>query len=96
MLCYSLFYLKGSTRISWKTKKQHTVSLSFIEVEYHAMANAMSEAVWIQNLLRSFHIPILVAQLYHDNQAIFHIAANSIFHSVSNILRLTATLFKSE
>ena len=74
------FVLLGSAPISWKTKKQPTVSGSSAEAEYRAVANATSEALWIRNLLRSLHIPVPPAQLYCDNQAALHIAANPVFH----------------
>jgi len=45
------FVLLGSAPISWKTKKQPTASRSFAETEYCAMATAMSEAIWLRNLL---------------------------------------------
>jgi len=41
------FVSLGSAPISWKTKKQLTVSRSSAKAEYHAMANAISEAIWI-------------------------------------------------
>ena len=74
------FILLGSAPISWKTKKQSTVSRSSAEAEYRAIANATSEAVWLRNLLRSVHVPIPSAHLYCDNQAALHIAANPVFH----------------
>ena len=74
------FILLGSTPISWKTKKQFTVSRSSTEAEYRALANATSEAIWLRNLLHSLHVPVLSAQLYYDNQATLYIAANPVFH----------------
>ena len=35
----------GTAPVSWKTKKQPTVSRSSIEAEYCAMANAISEVI---------------------------------------------------
>ena len=74
------FILLGSAPISWKTKKQSTVSRLSAEAEYRVMAHATSEAVWLRNLLRSLHVPIPSAYLYCDNQATLHIAANPVFH----------------
>lgn len=70
----------GSAPISWKTKKQPTVSRSSTEAGYFAMANTTSEAIWIRNLLRTLHVPVPLAQLYCDNQVALHIAANLMFH----------------
>ena len=84
----SYFVSLGSTLVSWKTKKQHTVSLSSTETKYCAMANATSEAVWIRDLLPSFHISILEAQLYCDNQAALHIAVNPAFHEHTKYIEI--------
>ncbi|XP_050890595.1 uncharacterized mitochondrial protein AtMg00810-like [Lathyrus oleraceus] len=37
----------GTTPISWKTKKQTTVSRSSSEADYRAMAHATSEVIWL-------------------------------------------------
>ncbi|KAL4310065.1 hypothetical protein GQ457_01G025390 [Hibiscus cannabinus] len=70
----------GETLISWKSKKQHTVSRSSCEAEYRAMAIATCELVWIAALLDSFQIPVSQAYLYCDNQSALHLATNQVFH----------------
>ena len=71
----------GSSPISWKTKKQHTVSQSSAEAEYKAMAQTTCELQWLQYLLCDLGIshpnPMT---LYCDNQATLHIAAHPVFH----------------
>ncbi|KAL4334975.1 hypothetical protein GQ457_07G002860 [Hibiscus cannabinus] len=70
----------GDTLISWKSKKQHTVSRSSCEAEYRAMAIATCELVWIAALLDSFQISVPQAFLYCDNQSALHLATNQVFH----------------
>ncbi|KAK9740025.1 hypothetical protein RND81_03G005500 [Saponaria officinalis] len=72
--------------ISWKTKKQNTVSKSSAESEYRSMSHTSSELVWIRELLHDLQVQIsLPTILYCDNDAAQHIAANPVFTSVRNI-----------
>ena len=41
----------GDNLISWSTKRQHTLSRSSPEAEYHGVANVVYESCWIRNLL---------------------------------------------
>lgn len=71
----------GQSPISWKTKKQTTVSRSSSEAEYRAMAHATSEIIWLRNLLSSLLVSCdAPTPLHCDNQAALHIAANPVFH----------------
>ena len=46
----------GHSPISWKSKKQHTVSKSSAEAEYRAMASAASEVTWLIRLLEEMGV----------------------------------------
>ncbi|CAN1165361.1 Retrovirus-related Pol polyprotein from transposon TNT 1-94 [Linum perenne] len=71
----------GKSLVSWKTKKQSTVSRSSSEAEYRALAQICCEVQWMKSLLEDFGVtqekPI---QLYCDNQSAIHIARNPVFH----------------
>ncbi|CAA7024600.1 unnamed protein product [Microthlaspi erraticum] len=71
----------GPSLISWKSKKQQTVSHSSAESEYRAMEFAVHEIAWLVKLLREFqvHQPQPVA-FYCDSIAAIHIANNAVFH----------------
>ncbi|KAL0369047.1 UNVERIFIED_CONTAM: Retrovirus-related Pol polyprotein from transposon RE1 [Sesamum calycinum] len=80
----------GSSLISWKTKKQNTVSRSSAEAEYRAMAAGVCELQWISFLLADFRIPVTTPiPFWCDNQAALHITANPCFTSVPNTWILT-------
>ncbi|KAL0290400.1 UNVERIFIED_CONTAM: hypothetical protein Scaly_2671900 [Sesamum calycinum] len=71
----------GIVHVSWKTKKQPTVSWSTAKAEYHSMAATVCEIRWITYLLQDFGISLdLPDTLYCDNKAVLHITANPVFH----------------
>jgi len=73
--------LLGSSPISWKSKKQGTVSRSSSEAEYRAMAQAASEITWLVRLLDELGVSNLTpVKLSCDNQSALHIAKNPVFH----------------
>jgi len=47
----------GNAPISWKSKKQPTVSRSFAESEYRFMAATTSELIWLHSLLADLSVP---------------------------------------
>ncbi|KAK8954922.1 hypothetical protein KSP39_PZI002204 [Platanthera zijinensis] len=56
------FYIKlGGSLISWKTKKQNTVSKSSVESGYLVMANVCCELTWAINLLADLQVLTAVA-----------------------------------
>ena len=71
----------GESLISWKSKKQATVSKSSLEAEYCAMASTVCELQWLTYILKDFNVPYdSPSLLYYDSQLACHIAANSSFH----------------
>lgn len=71
----------GHSLISWKSKKQETVSHSSAESEYRAMSFAVREVQWLVNMLRDFEAPQLTpVPFFCDSTAAIHIANNAVFH----------------
>lgn len=77
----------GHSLVSWKTKKQPTVSRSSTEAEYRAMAVTTCEIMWLSFLLKDLHIPVkLPITLFCDNKSAQQLAANPCFHDRSKHL----------
>ncbi|GJZ96689.1 ribonuclease H-like domain-containing protein [Tanacetum coccineum] len=61
-------FFQGDNLLSWPAKRQHTLSRSSVEAEYHSVANVVAETAWLRNLLRELHSPLSTATLvYYDN-----------------------------
>ena len=73
--------LIGDSLVSWKTKKQQTVSKSSAEAEYRSMSDTASELVWINGLLENLKVSIqLPITMYCDHASAEHLAQNPKFH----------------
>lgn len=75
------FISLGGSPVSWKSKKQASISLSSAESEYRSMRKVTAELTWLTRLLKDLSIsPSLPVPLYSDSQAAIHIAKNPVFH----------------
>jgi len=73
--------LLGTTALSWKSKKQTTISRSSAESEYRSMASCVCELLWLQYLLNDLNVHLqFQSTLSCDNRAANHIATNPVFH----------------
>ena len=71
----------GHSPISWKSKKQSTISKSSSEAEYRAMSQAATEITWLIRLLEELGVHNLKPVTLHcDNQPAIHIGKNPVFH----------------
>ncbi|XP_021734043.1 uncharacterized protein LOC110700750 [Chenopodium quinoa] len=71
----------GKSPISWKTKKQPTISFSSFKAEYRCMASTTHELKWLKAFLLSLGVQLPKAiKLFCDNQSALHISRNPVFH----------------
>nr|XP_016483383.1 PREDICTED: uncharacterized protein LOC107804081 [Nicotiana tabacum] len=77
----SFFITLGGAPISWKSKKQISISMSSAEAEYKSMRRVTAEITWLVRLLADLSAPpTLPVPVHSDSQAAIHIARNLVFH----------------
>lgn len=81
----------GKSLISWKSKKQTTVSLSSAESEYRAMSFAAKEVLWLINLLGELQVP----QTFVILQRQFTLLIMLYFMKERNTLSLTVIRYEN-
>jgi hypothetical protein len=71
----------GGNLVSWCARKQPIVSRSSTEAEYKTIANATTELMWVQSLLRELKVPHpRTAKIWCDNIGATYSTANLMFH----------------
>ncbi|XP_016489982.1 secreted RxLR effector protein 161-like [Nicotiana tabacum] len=71
----------GESLLSWKSKKQQTISCNSPEVEYMSLAAVATEITWLVGVLKELNVYLQQpVDLYCDSKVALQIAANPIFH----------------
>ena len=79
----------GDSLISWKSKKQPTVSRSSTEAEYRALASTAAELQWLHGLISNFPINIPHPyKIYCDNLSAVKMTENPIQHERTKHIEL--------
>jgi len=75
--------LAGSS-ISWKSKKQPSISLCTTEAEYYTLGIACQEVEWIRQICLKLLMPLNgPIHIYLDNTGAVDLSENLVFHSRS-------------
>jgi len=71
----------GDALVSWKSKKQETVSRSSAEAEFRSMATCAAKITWLLGLYKELGVCInRPVHMICDSKAAIQIATNPIFH----------------
>ncbi|GJR24425.1 ribonuclease H-like domain-containing protein [Tanacetum coccineum] len=89
-------FVNGSL-VSWKSKKQTTLSKSSAEAEYRAMASATCEVMWVLKILKDLgQNDLTPVALYCDNKSAIQIAANPIMHEKTKHFHIDVHLVREK
>ncbi|GJV84746.1 ribonuclease H-like domain-containing protein [Tanacetum coccineum] len=87
----------GDSLVTWKRKKQSSLSRSSAEAEYGNMASATFEVIWLSNLLSDMGVKnILPVVMYCDNSSALQIAAKPVFHEKSKHFEIDVHLVRKK
>ena len=81
------FYM-GNNLVSWITKKQNSISLSTLEVEYIAAGSCFTQLLWMQKLLHDYGICQEHLTIYCDNTSAINISKNLVQHSRTKHIKI--------
>ncbi|XP_047270365.1 secreted RxLR effector protein 161-like [Capsicum annuum] len=75
------FVKLGDSIVSWKSKKQNTISRSSAEAEYRSIAATVVELIWLQGLMKEIKVDIELPTVIHtDSKSAMQIAYNPVYH----------------
>ncbi|GJT32897.1 putative RNA-directed DNA polymerase [Tanacetum coccineum] len=79
----------NNSLISWKSKKQNTISKSSTEAEYRTLASVTSEVIWVLKILKDLDCSnLLPVKVFCDNSSAIKIADNPVFHERTKHLEI--------
>jgi hypothetical protein len=71
----------GRSLVSWASKKQNSVALSTVEVEYIAASHCCAQLLWMRQTLRDYGYKLSKDPLLCDNESAIRMADNPVEHS---------------
>lgn len=87
----------GSSLVTWKSKKQSTVSRSSSEAEYRSLAALTCELQWMHYLLQDLLLPATTPYtVYCDNKSVVYLAHNPAFLERTKNIEINCHLIREK
>lgn len=87
----------GASPVSWKIRKQKTVSRSSAEAEYRALAVLVQELIWLKHMLNTLGISHPQPMIVHcDSKSAIYIATNPVFHERTKHIEMDLHFVRDE
>nr|GEV99393.1 retrovirus-related Pol polyprotein from transposon TNT 1-94 [Tanacetum cinerariifolium] len=74
-------YLGGDKLVSWSSKQQDCISMSFTEVEYVSLSVCCAQVLWMRTQLTDYGFHFDKIPMYCDSKAAIAILCNPVQHS---------------
>ena len=71
----------GQSLVSWFSKKQNSVALSTVKVEYVAAESCCAQVLWIKQQMKDFELHFDHIPINCDNTSAINLSKNPIQHS---------------
>ncbi|KAI3520152.1 hypothetical protein L1887_09385 [Cichorium endivia] len=87
----------GKSLISWKSKKQSTVSRSSTESEYRALATVTCEVIWVLKLMQDLKVKYdLPVSIFCDNRSAILLSSNPVLHERTKHIEIDIHLVRDK
>ena len=82
--------------MSWTSKKQYSVALSTIEVEYVAARSCTTQVLWIKHQLQDYHVNLRCVPIMCDNTSVIFLTKNLIQHYRTKHIKIRHHFLRDE
>ena len=81
---YGYVFILASGPISWSSKKQSEIAISYTEAKYRGVVNATTQCLWLQGILGEFGIDFETSTIIYCEKKKYHSYLNSYNIEVAN------------
>ena len=84
----------GSEAVSWSSKKQANMALSYSEAEYIVASSVACQAIWMRRILEDMNQAQMKATEICDNKATISMTKNLVFHGRTKYIGSVITSYE--